>query len=190
MKDFYELLGVKPSATENEIREAYMKLKKIFSRENPSLYSIYDDEEIGKLMQDIQEAASILLDSDKRKNYDRLLVENKMYPESLFKIENISDGQKSEIPPPLFAEIQEEGAGLFFKKVRESMGLDIKEVARITRIQTAYLEAIENENFEKLPPRVFVRGFVISYAKLIKVGNLEKVVNEYMKKYDERMNKK
>lgn len=55
------------------------------------------------------------------------------------------------------------------KKIRSDHRISLAEVSRATRIQIKYLEAIEGGAFESLPPEVYVRGFLRSYAGFLGV---------------------
>lgn len=56
------------------------------------------------------------------------------------------------------------GVGSLLREERRNRSLDIQEVARLTRLREHFVEAIEQEAWDKLPPPVFVRGFIRSYA--------------------------
>lgn len=64
-KDYYEVLGVAKSSSEQEIKSAYRKLAKQY---HPDVNKASNAEEKFK---EINEAASILLDKDKRAKYDQ-----------------------------------------------------------------------------------------------------------------------
>lgn len=51
------------------------------------------------------------------------------------------------------------------RALREQAGLAIDELAQKTRIQKKYLEWLEDERFDLLPPPVYVRGFVLHWAE-------------------------
>src|SRR5881296_160984 len=55
--------------------------------------------------------------------------------------------------------------GARLKKVRESAGLSIDEVAMETRIRSRFIKAIEDEEFDLLPGGIFNRSFVRAYAE-------------------------
>lgn len=78
--------------------------------------------------------------------------------------------------------------GDFLRFVREYRNITIEEISDFTKISKTYLHAIEEENFKKLPARVFVRGFVSQVAKSLKL-NSDQVVNAYMKYYDSAVKK-
>jgi hypothetical protein len=59
----------------------------------------------------------------------------------------------------------EESVGALFKKARTSIGEELKETAQELRISERYLKAIEENNFDALPERVYTLGFVRTYAK-------------------------
>ncbi|NTV55330.1 MAG: helix-turn-helix domain-containing protein [Candidatus Moranbacteria bacterium] len=50
------------------------------------------------------------------------------------------------------------------RKVRNDNRISLAEVSRATKIQVKYLEALEAGAYEKLPPEVYVRGFLRGYA--------------------------
>jgi len=54
--------------------------------------------------------------------------------------------------------------GASFRKSRESLNVSIEKIAEETRINTRFLEAIENERFDLLPGGIFNRGFIRTYA--------------------------
>ena len=59
--------------------------------------------------------------------------------------------------------------GAYLRAVRESRGLSIAELAAVTRIRRAHLQALEERNRSALPSRPFAIGYVRSYAKALGV---------------------
>lgn len=70
--------------------------------------------------------------------------------------------------------------GSLLRRSREERHIDLDEAARVTRIRRYYLEALENEEWGKLPSQVFVKGFLRSYAELLGQDK-EMVRNLYLK---------
>jgi len=60
-----------------------------------------------------------------------------------------------------------DGAGEFLRRERELRHMSLDEVAERTKISRRYLEAIEDERYDRLPGEPFVRGFIRSYAQSI-----------------------
>ena len=55
--------------------------------------------------------------------------------------------------------------GAMLKAAREENGLSLEDLQMLTKIRAPQLEAMEAGDFHKLPGEVYVRGFIISYAK-------------------------
>src|SRR5437660_7269281 len=65
-RDYYETLGVKRNASENEIKSAYRKLARQFHPDrNPG------DKQAETKFKEVQEAYDVLSDKNKRAQYDR-----------------------------------------------------------------------------------------------------------------------
>jgi cytoskeleton protein RodZ len=63
-------------------------------------------------------------------------------------------------------------AGSLLAQAREELDLTVADVARHLKISPAQVEALEAGAYERLPGRVFVRGFLRNYAKLLGVDPL------------------
>lgn len=71
-----------------------------------------------------------------------------------------------------------ETLGAYLKAKREALHISLQEVAQVTRIRRSILEAIENNRYDQLPPKVFAQGFVKSYASYLGLDESE-VVKRY-----------
>ncbi len=60
-------------------------------------------------------------------------------------------------------------AGKKLRKTRLDRGVTLDEVARITRITKAYLLALEEDAYEKLPSEAYARGFLRIYANFLRL---------------------
>lgn len=68
--------------------------------------------------------------------------------------------------------------GARLRAQREAQGLDLYEVADILRLRTDVIRALEEDDFSRLPPATFVRGYIRSYADLLKLP-AEDLLKEY-----------
>jgi cytoskeleton protein RodZ len=83
--------------------------------------------------------------------------------------------------------------GRLLKRSREERHIGLDEAFRATMIRRHILEALENDRWDELPPEVFVKGFLKTYAGFLgldrkrvlelyeEVSSLEKVKSEPMK---------
>lgn len=68
--------------------------------------------------------------------------------------------------------------GLYLLRAREAKGLSLDDVAHLTKVRRAILEALEREARRELPEKVFVLGYVRSYANTLGL-NVEDVVRRF-----------
>jgi cytoskeleton protein RodZ len=63
--------------------------------------------------------------------------------------------------------------GSFLREQREKINLSHDQIAQKIRLRRTIIEAIEGEEWERLPPPVFVRGFLRSYATILGLDEKE-----------------
>ena len=68
--NYYEILNVKPNATQQEIERAYLLGKATYQRDSIATYSLIDDSERQYMLNRIEEAFLILSNPMKRETYD------------------------------------------------------------------------------------------------------------------------
>jgi hypothetical protein len=68
--------------------------------------------------------------------------------------------------------------GNTLKQARESRELPLREIEWATKIKASYLEALEAEDFDRLPAPVYARGFLRTYARFLDLDP-EPLVAEY-----------
>lgn len=61
--------------------------------------------------------------------------------------------------------------GHILRNARIAKGMSIEDVSRKLRLSFQQIEVIERENFEKLPGRTFLRGFIRNYANLVELDS-------------------
>ena len=90
--------------------------------------------------------------------------------------------------PGLALDIQseKEWPGSFLKKVREESNISIEELSENTKVSKTYIQAIEEENFKKLPAAVYVRGFVLQISRVLKLPANE-VAKAYLSRYQRKL---
>ncbi|MBI3802640.1 MAG: helix-turn-helix domain-containing protein [Nitrospirae bacterium] len=178
-QNYYEVLEVSYRATWGEIQKAYELARKTYGTDSAAAYSLFDREDREQIYKKIEEAYRTLIDQEKRKKYD----------ESISKeIEALAEpvAAPAEAPAPslLLDETTEPGEinGKVLKQMRERQGISVQEIADRTRINITYLLHIEEDNFKSLPAEVYLRSYLLQYAKMLH-WNTQKIVEGYLKVY-------
>lgn len=58
-----------------------------------------------------------------------------------------------------------EAFGEYLRSLRDEKGISLDEIAQRTKIAYSNLDFLEQDRFDLLPPKVFVKGFIRSYVK-------------------------
>ena len=77
--------------------------------------------------------------------------------------------------------------GEHLKREREMRGVSLEEISAATRISVRFLQALENEQWERLPGGVFNRGFVRAVSRFLGLEE-ESMVAEYALATDDQPN--
>ena len=79
-----------------------------------------------------------------------------------------------------------EFSGTLLRKVRESQGVELGEIASRSKIARMHLSAIEEELYDELPAPVYVRGFLTELAKYLRLDPSQ-VHKTYLRRMREAM---
>jgi flagellar biosynthesis protein FlhG len=168
----YALLGATRSASDEEIRRAYKRQREIYATGGLATASLLDAGELSAAQRKLDEAYDTLLDAIRRRAYDL-----STFPETEPLVQSARATRPALVAEQLMLQEQlqreigphTEFTGALLRKVRESQGLELADIAAKTRIGHAYLQAIEDERFESLPALVYTRGFVGELAKQLRL---------------------
>ncbi len=72
--------------------------------------------------------------------------------------------------------------GAFLRHHRLVSGLTLDQVSVETKVRPNLLDSIEKEEWSKLPAPVFVRGFVLQVARLLRMDEPEQLAAAYVQK--------
>lgn len=178
----YELLEVEPTATDEDIRRANRHVRGVYGKDSVVTGGLYNLTRIERLHRRLEDAYATLMDPTKRRAYDLLLFPDGVpaEPRVVRKLNDIGLAP----PPsdrPAAPEVDEdtEYSGALLKRFRESAGLDLREISDRTKIGIGYLSAIEEESFAELPAQVYVRGFLVEYARMLDL-DVPRVLDTYL----------
>lgn len=204
-KTYYDILEIPTSAGGNDIEISYKKIKEAYSPSSPALYTIFTAEEAQQLNTLIDMAYSVLSNPIRRAEYDRSIKneitikpslhepihhhEPKKSKESNDESSNTGKTPFGSYTVDLSFEEKIKSAtdfnGEFLQKIRHYKNINLDQLCEKTKISKSYLLAMESQDFESLPAKVFVRGFVVQVAKLLNLDAV-KVSNSYMKLFDDK----
>jgi curved DNA-binding protein CbpA len=187
---YYEILEVNPAASAREIQRAYERARETYDQDSLAVYSLFTDQEIRKIQAAIDEAYRVLMDDALRKNYNEshlpalegVLSQKIPDPENDFRRTKDLKGVETYSPPSAdsLPDLPVAGyRGESLKRVRERLGIDLKDISAQTRIHPKVLEWIEEEDHKKLPPLVYLKGFLRAYAQCLGLDP-RKVVEDYL----------
>jgi cytoskeleton protein RodZ len=74
--------------------------------------------------------------------------------------------------------------GEILKEARLKGSLTLEDISHQTKISRQYLEAIEQNDFRRLPPSAFTKGFMQNYAKVVRL-NPKNVLAIFRRDYDQ-----
>ncbi|MFH1175509.1 MAG: helix-turn-helix domain-containing protein [bacterium] len=80
-----------------------------------------------------------------------------------------------------------ETPGNKLKKLRQAQNLTLEDVHLGTKIQLKHIQWLEEDNYKKLPPKVYVEGFLKSYAKFLR-QDPEEIIFLFKKEQEIREN--
>ena len=69
-------------------------------------------------------------------------------------------------------------------KARELKGISLEQIFELTKIRLVYLKALETGEFDNLPDKVYVRGFLKSYAQIVDLDPTE-ILEVYQRYIDQ-----
>ena len=79
--------------------------------------------------------------------------------------------------------------GDFLRQKREEKGITLEKLETLTKIKKTILDDLENERFEKLPPKIYIKGIISKYCQYIELDSVE-VLNTFDKYFYENRSDK
>ena len=67
-------------------------------------------------------------------------------------------------------QVDADSLGGYLRREREVRHMSLQDIAAATKIQLRFLEALEQDNYDQLPPTPFVVGFLRSYAQCLSLA--------------------
>src|SRR5262245_44237759 len=83
-------------------------------------------------------------------------------------------------PAPVLPPLDRAEPGAHLRRCREAQGLSLAEMTERTRIR--FLDQIEGERFEQLPPEPYLKGYLLEYARELGIPELAELARCYLEK--------
>jgi curved DNA-binding protein CbpA len=190
-QSLYEVLEIPRGATPDEVERAYERALAMYGPGSLVTYTLLAPEDAAQLARRIEDARAVLLDPEARAAYDASLpgdAPRAEAPEPVARRPEPGGALRAVTPPPAKLEpppfVPPEGSpwtGEILRQARESRGLTVLQVAERTRITRHHIENIEAERFERLPVAVYLRGFLLSLARELRL-DASKVARSYLER--------
>ena len=203
--NYYEMLDIKPDAPALEIRSAYNAALQIYQSDSLVSYSFFSPEERKEILALLEKAYLSLINEKERETYDNELIRLGILnsteknaavkgPVSIFDINRQRDtsgmlkAHNAELKAnvsqnPRIREIlsQQEISGADLKAIRNELGVAIENIHQDTKIRIDYLNSIEENNIDKLPAAVYLKGFIKAYLKCLCIEPADEISARYMR---------
>ena len=171
LKKYFEILEISPDASLSEIKNAYLRLKKLYTTESIVVSPIADE-------------------FPKRSRREILKKIEKAYTKLVALLENKHSKPAPQRKPLVFDIPIENGAestsysGEVLRQIREKKGIQLYEIALETKIRIELLKNIELENFDALPSGIYLKAHLMNYASFLSIDP-KKAAEDYIRRYEE-----
>jgi curved DNA-binding protein CbpA len=202
--NFYELLEIAFDASPFAIRQAYKEMIQLYHGDALASYSFFSREDREEILAKLDEAYSTLIDEKKRSQYDQLLIEQGIFEEGMryqqdrktlslishargFRAHAVLRKQNeltamassNSVIQEILA--QDVLSGNDLEKIRNELGVSLETIADMAKVRVIFLRAIEEDQFEKTPSRIFLKSFLRAYAQCIGL-DADLVASRYLKR--------
>ncbi|MGZ3477294.1 MAG: helix-turn-helix domain-containing protein, partial [Polyangiales bacterium] len=164
--------------------------REIWAGDGLATISLFTSDELSREHALLDEAHDVLLDPPRRRAYDVSVFPDHESPRVPSPGDRLIDAAVAAELRELQAQVARElgpdteFSGALLRRVRESRGVDVREIAGKTKISGLHISAIEDEAFDQLPPLVYVRGFLVEMAKFLKLDPSQ-VARTYLRRAKE-----
>jgi hypothetical protein len=174
-----EILELGPRASLIEVKNAYLRLKRLYAGDSAILSPI---------AQDLSEEKRLRILLEVEEAFQRVLASFRNEAHRPPAGGGPAPGGRAAAPGGASREDKIASAeeltfsGPVLKRVRESLGLPLHLIFRSTKIRVEQLEAIEEENFAKLPDEAYLKAHLKAFAGHLSLNPMN-VVQDYLKRY-------
>jgi flagellar biosynthesis protein FlhG len=159
-EDHYRVLGLAPRASREQIERAYQFCRDMYGPGSLATYSLLEPQEVEASRARVDEAYHVLADAGQRRSYDEALGVGAGPDPAWYLPEPVDRG-----PEPIA--LPEIVTGAVLRRIRETRGVSLRQIANASKVGMRYLEYIEEDRYAYLPAPVYLRGFLQEYARMV-----------------------
>jgi curved DNA-binding protein CbpA len=172
----YDVLGVSPRATQEQIDKAYQFLRQMYDEVSLATYSLLDPEEARAARARVNQAYEVLKEPHRRQDYDSSLgaARDKTVVPFPPPATPVAAAPRSPEPPPQRPEPAAPAAvltgpvtGELLRQFREQKGISLRAISASSKVGVRFFEYIEADRHADLPARVYLRSFLQEYARAV-----------------------
>lgn len=191
-QNHYEILEVPHGASLDDIERAYHLARSTYSSGSLAGHSVFGEGDVEVMRERIEAAYRTLSDPEARSAYDEEMArrreEEPSYlpmPDPAALVAAVTDAVESVESLELDELDDDDGEfdGPRLRRLRLRHGVDLDQIAAVTKVNPTYLRFLEDERFDDLPAAVYVRGFVMGYASCIGLDP-QRVAKSYMRRHE------
>jgi flagellar biosynthesis protein FlhG len=184
---FYEVLETEPGVSDEEVRRAYRAMKEIYATGSLVVAGLYDEHDLAELHARVNAAHDTLYAPERRRLYDLALPEADLARAVRAAAQTGRRAPAAAVEerpetPELALDPTAEVTGAVLRKLRESRGIELGDIAQRSKISERYLRALEDEKFTDMPAVVYVRGYILEYARALRL-DAPRVAESYLARY-------
>jgi flagellar biosynthesis protein FlhG len=169
---YYRVLGLPPQATREQIERAYRFCNEMYGPGSLATYSLLEPSDVEATRVRIDEAYAVLMDPARRRAYDEALG---LRAPGVVPFPPAETAERGPEPP----ELPEVVTGPALKRLRETRGISLRQIAMESKVGVRYFQYIEEDRFSHLPAPVYLRGFLSEYARVVGLDG-RRVVESYI----------
>jgi hypothetical protein len=166
VETYYDVLGLEPRASREQVEKAYRFCLELYGDGALATYSLLEAGEVQAARTRVLEAYDVLADPIRRREYDLSQGLVSTAPPLLPFPSSPKEGETTEGSPTL-PPLSDVITGADLRRVRESRGVSLREIAVASKIGVRFLEYIEQDRYPFLPAPVYLRGFLQEYARVV-----------------------
>ncbi len=164
LQDAYATLKVARDASQATIETAYDQHKELFNSNSMTCYSLCSKEEQQGSLKAVESAHQLIVS------------------------ECFSQRAKAESEPASTSACSMEVAtpdqgvspGSFLKQQRQTLDISLATIVEQTKVSRTILGHIEEEVYTHLPAPVYLRGFIVEFAKIVHAADPHQIASQYL----------